>query len=87
LFQGQVDALFLQIIDAAYRFNGDEYSTMLHQKLAHTFSGRHLVAITNLLDEAMPKDTKPISKPAFRRLHDDGVMRDIFADKPEAPTA
>jgi tetratricopeptide (TPR) repeat protein len=78
LSQGQVDALFLQVIDAAYRFNGDEYSTMLHQKLADSFSGHYLEAITNLLDAAMPKDSSSDSKPALRFMHEDGILRDVF---------
>ena len=78
LRQGQVDALFLQVIDAAYRFNGDEYSTMLHQKLADSFSGHYLEAITNLLDAAMPKDSTSDSQPALRFMQKDGIMRDVF---------
>lgn len=81
LIQGQVDALFLQVIDAAYRFNGDEYSTMLHQKLSDSFSDPYLEAITNLLDAAMPIDSKSESKPALRFFHGDGIMRDVFTGK------
>ncbi|MDO8413440.1 MAG: hypothetical protein Q7S51_06610 [Gallionellaceae bacterium] len=79
--QGQVDVLFLQVIDAAYRFNGDKYLTMLHQKLADNFSGRYLEAITNLLDAAMPKDSTSDPQPALRFLHEDGIMRDVFTGK------
>lgn len=76
--QGQVDDLFLRVIDAAYQFNGDEYSTMLHQKLSASFSGPYLEAITNLLDAAMPTASKSESQPALRFLHEDGILRDVF---------
>lgn len=66
------------VIHVAYFFNGDEYMLSLHKELEARLSGEILETMINIIEDILPKDTKPKQPPKVRLAGEDGIFRDVF---------
>lgn len=78
----EVDPYFaILVVHTSYFFNGDDYLTIFYEELAKRFQGDVLEAFTNAFEKLLPKNRGENKAPEFRRLHDDGIFRNMFTEK------